>query len=79
MDFNIDDDYFLYIEDTAGKSVIRLQRDYEWSPELIDGVNYSLGTLFSNLEIEEIVDSLSKVYDRVELIDECEIDNYLED
>jgi len=76
-DFNFDDAYWLYIENRDEKSVIKLQRDYEWTYELIDGVNLSLGTLFSNMDIDEIVDSLRKSYDTVELIDEIEIDEYI--
>jgi len=76
-DFNFDDDYFLYIEIRDEKSVIKLRRDYEWTYELIDGVNFSLGTLFSNMDIDEIVDSLRKSFDVVELIDEIEIDDYI--
>ena len=77
MEFNIDDNYFLYIKDKDGKSVFGLQRDYEWSVELIDGINYPLGTLFSNLELDDIICSLRKMYDVVEIIEECEIDDYL--
>jgi len=38
---------------------------------------FSLGTLFSNMDIDEIVDSLRKDFDTVEMIDEMDIDDYL--
>lgn len=77
MDFIFDDNYYLYIEDAGNKSIIRLQRNYEWEYELIDGIHPSLGTLFSNMEIDEIVASLKKDFDVVQLIDEIEIDDYM--
>ena len=76
LEFNFDDVYYLYIENRE-KGVMKLQRDYEWSVEYVDGVEFELGTLFSNMEIDEVVDSLRKNYDTVELIDESEIDDYL--
>jgi len=79
MEFNLDDCYYLYIENKDEKSVVKLQRDYEWSEEHIDGVCFNLGTLFSHMDIDELVSSLSRTYDCVEVIDECEIDNYMED
>lgn len=78
MEFNFDDVYYLYLENRE-KSVVKLQRDYEWSVEHVDGVVFDLGTLFSNMDIDEIVDSLRYQYDKVELIDESEIDDYLND
>lgn len=77
MDFLFDDVYYLYLEDRGEKSVIKLQRNYEWDFELIDGVYPSVGTLFSNLEIDEIVDSLKKDFDVVQVIEESEIDDYM--
>jgi len=77
MDFNIDDTYYLFIQNMDEKSVIKLQRDYEWEYELIDGVYFDLGTLFSQMDIDEIVKSLRKDFDVVEVIDEMEIDDYL--
>jgi hypothetical protein len=78
MEFYVDDVYYLYIENRDEKSVVKLQRDYYWTEEHIDGVRFDLGTLFSQLDIEEIVDSLRKNFDTVEVIDEYEIDNYME-
>ena len=76
LEFDFDDVYYLYIENRE-KSVVKLQRDYEWSIEHIDGVYFDLGTLFSNMEIDEVVDSLREKFDDVQLIDENEIDDYL--
>ena len=78
MDFNFSDSYFIFIGNRGDKSVFKLQRDYEWSYECIDGVNYDLGTLWSNMDIDDILDSLKNSYDEVELIDESEIDDYME-
>ncbi len=77
MEFNVEDVYYLFIQIRDEKSVIKLQRDYEWSYEIVDGINFSLGTLFSNMDIDEIVDSLRKDFDTVEMIDEMDIDDYL--
>jgi hypothetical protein len=79
MEFYEDDIYYLYLENRGEKSVVKLQRDYYWTEEHIDGVCFDLGTLFSHLDIEDIVDSLRRKNDLVEVIDECEIDNYMED
>ncbi len=72
-----EDDYYLYIQH-GEKSVMKLQRNYEWDIEFIDGVEFDLGTLFSNMDIDEIIDSLRNKFDYVELIDISEIDNYME-
>jgi hypothetical protein len=77
MDFLFDDVYYLFLEERGNKSVIKLQRNYEWNFELIDGVYPSVGTLFSDLEIDEVVDSLRKDFDTVEVIEESEIDDYM--
>lgn len=78
MDFNFDDDsFYIFIENREYKSVFKLQRDYEWTLECIDGPDYFLGTLWSNMDIDDIIVSLSKNYDTVELIDEMDIDDYL--
>ena len=74
MDFDFEDCYYLYIEN-INKSIIKLQRDYEWSVEVLDGVDFDLGTLFSNMDLDEIVDSLRKKFEVVDIIDENEIDN----
>jgi hypothetical protein len=76
MDFNFEDVYYLYIENSE-KSVVKLQRDYEWSIEYIDGVEYDLGTLFSSMDLDDIVSSLRTKFKTVEIIDENEIDDYL--
>lgn len=57
---------------------MKLQRNYDWYVEYIDGVEFDLGTLFSNMDIDEIVDSLRNKFDCVELIDESEIDDYMD-
>jgi len=78
MEFNINDDViYLFIED-MNKSIFRLERNYEWDVELIDGDNLDLGTLFSNMDPDEIVASLRKRFSLVELIDEEDIDDYME-
>ena len=78
MEFNINDDViYLFIED-VNKSIFRLERNYEWDVELIDGDELNLGTLFSNLDPDEIVASLRKRFALVELIDEEDIDDYME-
>ena len=77
--FDFNDVYYLYIENRGDKSVVKLQRDYEWSVETIDGIVFNLGTLFSHMDIDEIVESLQKDYDTVEQIEESEIDNYMEE
>jgi len=56
---------------------MKLQRDYSWSYDTIDGYCFDLGSLFSHMELDEIIDSLRKVFDGVELIDEMEIEDYL--
>jgi len=76
MDFNFDDVSYLYIEDRGEKGVVKLQRDYYWKITYIDGIQFDLGTLFSNMDLDEIVDSLK--FDVVEIIDECDIDDYME-
>ena len=78
MDFNFNDDsFFIFIENREYKSVFKLQRDYEWTSEFIGGPDYFFGTLWSNMDIDDIIESLSKNYDTVELIDEMDIDDYL--
>ena len=78
MDFNFNDDsFFIFIENREYKSVFKLQRDYEWTSECIGGPDYFFGTLWSNMDIDDIIESLSKNYDTVELIDEMDIDDYL--
>jgi hypothetical protein len=79
MDFNIEDCYYLFIQVRDEKSVVKLERNYDWSYETVDGVIFDLGTLFSNMDIDEIVDSLRNNFDIVELIDESDIDDYLND
>jgi len=39
MEFNVEDVYYLFIQIRDEKSVIKLQRDYEWSYEVVDGIN----------------------------------------
>jgi len=73
-----EDCFYVYIEH-GDKSVMKLQRDYDWYVEFIDGVEFDLGTLFSNMDIDEVVDSLRNKFDVVELIDESEIDDYMEE
>jgi len=76
--FNFDDDlHFLFLQKGDRKAVYKLRRDYEWTTTLIDGESFYLGTLFSNMEIEEVVESLQKIFDEVELIEESEIDEYI--
>jgi len=77
MEFDIEDIYYLFIQNRDEKSVVKLQRDYEWTTETIDGHCFDLGTLFSQMDIDEIVESLRRVFDEVEIIDEVEIDDYL--
>ena len=77
MEFNIDDNYYLFIQNRDEKSIVKLQRDYEWTVETIDGVVFDLGTLWSNMDIDEIVDSLRHEFDTVEIIDEIDIDNLI--
>jgi hypothetical protein len=79
MNFNIEDCFYLFIQVRDEKSVVKLERNYEWSYETVDGVIFDLGTLFSNMDIDEIVDSLRNNFDIVEIIDEEEIDDYLND
>lgn len=78
MEFNFDDDsVYLFIQHRGEKSVVKLQRDYEWTYETIEGECTDLGTLFSQMDIDEIVDSLRNEFDEVEIIDEAEIDDYI--
>jgi len=77
MYFEEDDYYYLYIEHYGGPTIYKLIRNYEWNVELIHGEDVDLGTLFSNFDIEEIVESLKHIYSIVELIDENEIDEYI--
>ena len=70
MEFNDEDVFYLSIKNRDEESIVKLQRDYEWSYETIDGVIPDLGTLFSNMDIDEIVDSLRKYFDSVEIVDE---------
>ena len=77
MYFDIDDDVvYLYIEN-LNKSVYKLERNYDWDIELIDGDMLDLGSLFSNMDIDDIVKSLSKKYKLVEIIDVNSIDEYM--
>ena len=78
MEFNIEDVYYLFIQDRDQKSIVKLQRDYEWTTETIDGVVFDLGTLWSNMDIDEIVDSLRNEFDIVEIIDELDFDNLMD-
>ena len=78
MEFNFDNDFFyLFLQNRDQKSVVKLQRDYEWTYETVDGAIFDLGTLFSQMDLDEIVDSLRRNFDNVEMIDESEIDDYL--
>ena len=78
MEFNVNDDViYLFIED-INKSIFKLERNYEWDIELIDGEFIELGTLFSNMDPDDIVESLRKRYSIVEIIDEVDIDEYME-
>lgn len=78
MEFNFDNDsVYLFIQNRGEKSVVKLQRDYEWTYKTIDGECFDLGTLFSQMDIDEIVDSLRNEFDVVEIIGEDEIDEYL--
>jgi hypothetical protein len=77
MEFNIDDNYYLFIQNRDEKSIVKLQRDYEWTVETIDGVVFDLGTLWSNMDIDEIVNSLRHEFDTVEIIDEIDIDSLI--
>lgn len=79
FEFDFEDVYHLYLESRGDKSIIKLQRNYEWNFELIDGIYPSVGTLFSHMNIDEIIDSLRNDFDVVELIDENEIDEYMEE
>jgi len=78
MEFDFDDASYVYIENAGEKSVIKLERNYEWHYELIDGVEFDLGMLFSNMDIDELVDSFRGQFDVVERIDSSEIDDYME-
>ena len=77
FDFDFEDVSYIFIDDGGEKSVVKLQRDYEWSYEVIDGVEFDLGTLFSNMELDEVIDSLRNSFRSVEQIDESEIDDYM--
>ena len=77
MYFDEDDCYYLYIECSDEPTIYKLERNYEWDIELISGVGIDLGTLFSNYDIDSIVDFLKQTYSVVELIDEDEIDEYI--
>lgn len=79
MEFDFEDVYYLFIRNRDEKSVMKLQRDYYWDVQTEDGIVLDLGTLFSQMDIEDIVDSLSKEYDEVELIDEEDIDDFMND
>ena len=77
MEFNTDDVYYLFIQDRDEKSLVKLQRDYEWTVETLDGVVFDLGTLWSNMDLDEIVDSLRNDFDYVEIVDELDFDNLI--
>lgn len=77
MEFNIEDCFYLFIKLRDEKSVVKLQRDYEWKCETVDGIVFDLGILFSQMDIDEIIDSLRNDFDVVEIIDEIDIDDYL--
>ncbi len=77
MEFNTDDVYYLFIQDRDEKSLVKLQRDYEWTVETLDGVVFDLGTLWSNMDLDEIVDSLRNDFDSVEIVDELDFDNLI--
>jgi len=76
MYFEENDCYYLYIE-CSEPTIYKLERNYEWDVELISGIELDLGTLFSNYDIDSIIDSLKHTYSVVELIDEDEIDEYI--
>lgn len=75
MDF--DDASYIYIKNAGEKSVIKLERNYEWHYKVIDGVEFDLGTLFSQMDIDELIDSFRLQFDVVERIDESEIDDWM--
>ncbi len=77
MEFNTEDVYYLFIQDRDENSLVKLQRDYEWTVEVLDGVDFDLGTLWSNMDLDEIVDSLRNDFDSVEIVDELDFDNLL--
>jgi len=77
MYFEEDEDvYYLYIENYV-PTIYKLERNYEWDVELLHGQELDLGTLFSNYDIDDIIESLKHTYSVVELIDETEIDEYI--
>jgi hypothetical protein len=77
IEFNTDDVYYLFIQDRDEKSLVKLQRDYEWTVEVLDGIDFDLGTLWSNMDLDEIVDSLRNDFDSVEIVDELDFDNLI--
>lgn len=77
MYFNIDETCYLFLQKGDRKAVYELQRDYEWSTTLVEGETFYLGTLFSNMEIDDVVDSLRCIFDEVEIIEGSEIDDYM--
>lgn len=78
MEFDFDDVFYLYIANAGEKSVVKMQRDYEWTYEVVDGVEFDLGTLFSNMELDEVIESLRRTYRIVDQIEESDIDEYMD-
>ena len=73
MEFNNEDVFYILIKNRDEESVVRLQRDYEWTYETVEGIIPDLGTLFSNMDIDELVDSLRRDFDSVEIMDYDEL------
>lgn len=80
LEFNLDDDdFYIYVESSNEKSILKLTRDYDWVIELEDG-NWPFGleeSFRSQYDIDDILDILKNSYNKVELIDYSEIDNYI--
>lgn len=81
FEFGFEDDsiVYLYIENGADKSVIKMTRNYEWDIELVDGVypDRMESTFRSQYDIDDIIGFLNKQYDDVYQISEDEIDDYM--
>ena len=67
----------IFVKNGGEKSVVKMQRDYDWSYEVVDGVEFDLGTLFSNMEMDEVIESLRRTYRIVDQIEESDIDEYM--
>jgi len=76
MYFEEEDEFYIMISDYK-TSIYRFVRNYEWEPELIEGEDVYLGTLFSNYDIDDILEMLRNEFSIVELIDESEINDYI--